>query len=98
MYTTARLCTGLGARSRVLAQKAGLRVPFDLYMRAYELDLLELLVWQNTEDGHKGRNQPKPRTTNLKIIEHNEQTFDSPDDFEAFRASIFTPERGEING
>lgn len=68
------------------------------YMQAYELDLLELLVWQNTEAGHKGRNQPKPRTASLIIKEHNEETFDCPEDFEAFRQSIFTPERGEING
>lgn len=96
--TVAALCSGMGYRSRVLAKQAGLTVPMATYMQAYELDLLELLVWQNTEAGHKGRNQPKPRTASLIIKEHNEETFDCPEDFEAFRQSIFTPGRGEING
>ena len=98
LLTVATLCTGMGAKSRVLAKMSGLKVPVETYMRAYELDLLELLVWQNTEDGHKGNNQPNPRTANLRIEEHNEEVFDCPEDFEAFRPSIFTPERGEISG
>lgn len=29
-------------------------------LAAHQADSLATLVWQNTKDGHKGRNQPKP--------------------------------------
>lgn len=93
--TVATLCRGLGIRSRVLGKASGLTCPPLTFMMAHALDVLDLLLWQNTEDGHKGRNQPERRTANLKQTEKNE-TFTSPEAFEVYRAGFFTtPERGD---
>ena len=75
---------------------AGLKVSAQTYMLAQILDGLELLAWQNTKDGHEGKNRPAPRTASLIAQEENHELFDSPDDLEAFRARIFNaPERGD---
>ena len=93
--TVATLCRGLGIRSRVLGKASGLNCSPQTFMMAHALDVLDLLLWQNTEDGHKGRNQPEQRTAKLKQTEKTE-TFTSPEAFEAYRASFFTtPERGD---
>ena len=96
--TAATLCTGLGTRSRCLAKMSGMSVPADTFMTAHLLDCLELLIWLNTKDGRKGQNRPQRRTANLILKENNEDTFDSPEDFEAYRAAIFNPQRGDIDG
>ena len=96
LQTVAVLCSGLGLRSRVMGKIAGLKVPAQTYMLAQILDGLELLAWQNTKDGHEGKNKPTPRTASLMTQEQNNELFDSPDDLEAFRARIFNaPERGD---
>lgn len=84
----ATLCSGMGAKSRALGHAAGLTCSAAEFQMAYIQDILDLLVWQNTEDGHKGRNQPKHRTASM-IKKESTIEFDSPDDFEAFRASFF---------
>ena len=79
-----------------MSKAAGLTVPAQDYMLAQILDRLDLLIWQNTKDGHEGKNAPKQRAEGLKIHESNTEVFDSPEAFDAYRANIFnTPERGD---
>ena len=88
LLLVATLCSGMGAKSRALGHAAGLTCSAAEFQMAYIQDILDVLVWQNTEDGHKGRNQPKHRTASM-IKKETSIEFDSPDDFEAFRASFF---------
>lgn len=36
-------------------------------LQAAQLDTLNVLAWQNTKDGAKGRNRPKSILNNLKV-------------------------------
>ena len=52
-------------------------------------DAARLLVWQNTEDGQKGRNQPR---SILSILRNDAPEtgsgFDTVEEFQAWRASM----------
>lgn len=54
---------------------------------ALQLDALNLLVWQNSKDGQKGRNKPKSilEESTKKLRKQNSDTFNSIAEFEAFR-------------
>lgn len=49
---------GLGLSSRISQALAGNAAPLDILLRASALDALNLLVWQNTKNGHEGKDQP----------------------------------------
>lgn len=94
----ATLCFGLRMNSRIKSKMIGLKAPFDSFLLAQAVDHLAGIRWMLSEDAQQGRNRPDPISA-LFIEKDNEtESFDSPDDFEAFRARIFdqqTPERGE---
>lgn len=54
---------------------------------ALQVDALNLLVWQNTKDGAKGRNKPKSVFEHIikKTKKQESDTFNSVEDFLAFR-------------
>lgn len=84
----ARLACGLRPSSRIVQALSGAPTDPETVLLALIADAVRILVWQNTEDGHKGRNQPKSL---LAILWGSSQTgagFDSADDFEAWRASM----------
>lgn len=87
----ATLAVGLRDDSRIKMRLAGSRVRPLILLSAMMVDALHILVWQNTEDGHKGRNAPERIARALlgggqKMKEH--ETFDSPEDFERRRKEI----------
>lgn len=66
---------------------SGAKVDNQTWMLASAADCLAILVWQNTENGQKGRNMP---TMFTDIIIGNKQendvaAFNSPEEYEAAR-------------
>lgn len=79
---------GLGPGSRI-AQKL-LGVPTDLHtlLLAVIADAGRLLIWQNTRDGHEGRNRPRSIVEQLLGKTTGARGFDSPEAFSAWRESM----------
>lgn len=94
----AALYFGLSPNSRTKSRQMGLDVPLDTFLLAQAVDALHLLCWLNSKDGEKNRNRPETISDKLK---HKEPVglngqFESPEEFEAFRARFFTsPKEGE---
>lgn len=91
----ARLVFGLRPSSRIKMRAAGIQNPLETALLAGVMDSLRVLVWQNTEAGHKGRNAPKPLLGQVlygtgadEAATPDIQGFDSGADFERARAEI----------
>lgn len=88
---------GLPIESRIMMHYSNMRYTFDQLMQAAIIDKLQILIWQRTKDGHKGKNYPESLFE--KFLEHEKdedkkeelEIFDSPEAFEEWR-------RGKING
>ena len=82
----ATLAYGLRDDSRIKMALSGTRVPLDTLLNAVVADHVRLLVWQNTENGHKGTDAPKSLVALLngadKQDTENVDAFDSGDAFE----------------
>ena len=50
---------GLRDDSRIKMKLSNSKVPPNIMLLAGIIDKLNILIWQNTEDGRKGRNKPK---------------------------------------
>ena len=94
----ARLVTVLPAESRLMMHYSETSVTLDQILMASMIDHLQVLVWQNTKDGHKGRHKPKSLLDELlnkdkKRKDHHEElmAFDTPEAYELWR-------KGKING
>lgn len=79
---------GLRADSRIAQSISHTEVPIDTLLLATIADALKILVWQNTEDGAKGRNHPSGILDAL--LHRGEQEsesmgFESAEDFLAWR-------------
>lgn len=57
--TVAILASGLRDNSRIKMKLTGAKVENDLLLLAYAVDRLGILIWQQTKDGQRGRNQPE---------------------------------------
>lgn len=81
---------GLRENARIKMAMSGQRVPLETLLLASIADRLGILAWQNTEDGHKGRNAPKEFVSILteEPKEREESVFKSGEDFENARARI----------
>lgn len=81
---------GLRPDSRIMMKLAGSTVSQNTLLLAGILDALRILAWQNTEDGVNGRNFPvSVLDTLLQGDEPRESAgFDSPEEYEAWRASM----------
>ena len=63
----------------------------DQTLQAAQLDALNLLIWQNTKDGAKGRKRPKSivEVLNKKAEKKDDlETYSSGEEFEARRRMI----------
>lgn len=83
----ATLAVGLRDNSRIKMKIIGERVDINTQLLAAIVDRLSILIWQKTEDGHKGRNRP------VSILESFSKPkedfgFDTIDEFEAERKRI----------
>lgn len=81
------LACGLGENSRIMKAMSKTTVSTDTLLSAMTVDALRILVWQNTEDGQKGRNKPDSIANKLMGAEDKEtnnfETYASGDDFDA---------------
>lgn len=96
VQTAAVLAVGLRDGSRVKMMMAGSRHTAKELLLAGIADRLSVLIWQNTEDGRKGRNKPQmivEQMTQHKT-ESNVVAYNSIEEYEAAREEI----RRTING
>lgn len=63
--------------SRSMMQLKGLKVPMSIRLQAMALDALNILVWQNSVDGQKGKNPPQSITEILLGKGYNEKKKDN---------------------
>lgn len=93
----ATLVFGLRADSRTKMEINGTTVPSYINMLAGIIDRLSLLVWQNTEDGHKNRNRPQSlvEMLNTPPKESDIVAFDTGEDFDKAYAELLSRARGE---
>lgn len=88
----ATLAAGLRDDSRIKMRLAGTHVRPSFLLSAMAVDALNILVWQQTEDGHKGRNAPDRIARHLLGEEMKENkniaTFSTPEEFERRRKEI----------
>lgn len=84
---------GLRNNSRIMMKISESKLPLDTLLLAGVADRLSIMLWQNTKDGQKGKNQPVSIVDQLtKQIEREEVSFESGKDFETEKARIL---RGE---
>lgn len=81
---------GLRPNSRIMMKLAGSSASQDTLLLAGILDMLRILAWQNTKDGMDGRNFPvSVLDTLLQDSDPRDGVgFDSPEEYEAWRASM----------
>lgn len=92
----AALFVGLGEESRIKRKLSGCPVDTKTALLAIIADRLGLLVWQNSEDGHRGAN--KPSSIFDAIMRGSEEPelygFETGDEFDAAREKILNGEEG----
>ena len=79
---------GLGSGSRIVKKLSGVDLAPEILLLARIADSVRLLVWQNTEDGHEGRNVPRSILDTLTGRDRSGAGFDSPEEFDAWRANM----------
>lgn len=91
------LCCGLREDSRIKMKISNMNANVDTLLHALIADKLQILIWQRTEDGAKGRNFPKSiyeKLINPQKEESNVVAFSSGAEFDEFRKALM----GKING
>ncbi|WP_171313677.1 DUF5361 domain-containing protein [Enterococcus cecorum] len=93
------LVCGLREDSRIMMKISDSKLPLDTLLLAGVADRLSIMIWQNTKDGQKGKNQPISIVDQLtrKQVEREELSFESGKDFEIAKSKILEV-RGEVNG
>lgn len=86
----ARLASGLRDDSRIKMKLSGTNITLKESLLAGILDALNILVWQNTENGQKNRNKPQSVFKRLTEKPDNEVVgYSTPEEFEkAWKAAI----------
>lgn len=81
---------GLRESSRIMQKLSGAATGLDTALLAVIADSIRLLVWQNTEDGHKNRNRPRSIMEQLQPRKKKSDAmgFDTAAEFDAWRASM----------
>lgn len=67
---------------------SGAKVSLETLLLAGIVDRLNILIWQNTEDGAKGRNRPKPILDVIYEKESDISAFTSGKEFEEERRRL----------
>lgn len=83
--TVAIFAIGLRDDSRIKMKLSGSKVSLETLLLAGIVDRLNILIWQNTEDGAKGRNRPKPILDVIYEKESDISAFTSGKEFEEER-------------
>ncbi|QIM45660.1 hypothetical protein GPZ88_00700 [Streptococcus ruminicola] len=81
---------GLRDDSRIKMKMSGQKIPLKTLLLASITDRVGVLAWQNTKDGHEGRNVPKSlvETLTSRPKEREEAVFASGEEFEKARTRI----------
>ena len=87
------LMFGLPEESRIMKTLSGMKYSIDRMLIAVIADKLSLLWWAKTVDGQKNQNRPKSFVDiligNVKKEESKDIiTFNTPEEFEAYRAEL----------
>lgn len=85
------LAAGLRESSRIMLKLSGQKLTTEQLLLASIADHARLLVWQNTRDGHDGKNQPESMLSlmlNGAPEEPEIAGFDSAEEFNAWRAAM----------
>lgn len=88
------LAGGLREDSRIMMKIVGAQAPQDTMLLALIADALQIIAWQNTEDGHKGKNRPVSIVKQLAKEKKPDVGFDSPEEFERWRDRIVRKQNG----
>ncbi|MBR1689400.1 MAG: hypothetical protein IJ713_01340 [Oscillibacter sp.] len=88
------LAGGLREDSRIMMKIGGARAPQDTLLLALIADALQILVWQNTENGHKGKNRPGSIVRELTKEPKPSVGFASAEEFDRWRGRIVRKENG----
>lgn len=94
LKTAAILASGLREDSRSFRKLNGQKLQSDQYVQYAILDELRLLVWLQTKDAEKGRNQPKSLLASILDPKPKSDitAFRTPEEFEARRKKIIAGE------
>ena len=94
--TAAILACGFREDSRIKAKLMGISVDHTTFLLTSIIDQLRILVWTNTKDAYKGRNQPKSLADKLIIKPETENlaSYDTIDEFKKMRARIIGADHG----
>ena len=87
------LAAGLRPDARIMMKLGGTKAGQDTLLLAMCADTLQILAWQNTEDGHKNRNRPKS-VAKLLTARQEKAGFATAEEFRAWRARIVREENG----
>lgn len=85
--TAGALCVGLPDSSRTKRRLAGMKLTLTESLLALLVDGVNLLVWQNTKDGAKGRHRPESifkKLTEEKKKRDDVEVFEDSEAFEAW--------------
>lgn len=87
----AMLACGLRPSARIMMKLAGLPVPPEILLLAMIADATRTTMWLNTKDAAEGKNQPRSIASLMLKGPSGERGvgFDSFEDFNAWRASMF---------
>lgn len=89
LRTAAILANGLHQDSRCFRKMNGQKLRSDEYVNLAILDELRVLVWLNTKDAAKGKNQPESILKNMLEPKNKKVTgFRTAEEFEARRKLI----------
>lgn len=84
---------GLREDSRIGMKMSGTPASAEIMLLAAIADAVRILYWQNTENGHKGRKQPRSILDLITGSREGEgEGFDSAAAFEAWRAEMLREE------
>ena len=87
-YVVASLVINLHPDSRLFIKLQNRKVSTEKYLLSAIMDRLSILVWQNTEDGRKGRNKPKLLLDIINGKSSDVVSFNSGKEFEEERKRI----------
>ena len=89
-FTVAALAVGLRDSSRIKMRLSGARYPTETLLLAGIADRLSILIWQNTQDGRKGRNKPKMIVEQMQkpAAKPDTEVYNTAEEYEAAREKI----------
>ncbi len=87
----ADLAAGLSDNSRIRRKLSGQRLTIEQALQTFIIDKLSVMIWQNTKDGHKGRNFPESVYRKLSGLDDKKKdelkAFKTVEEFEAWYRS-----------